>query len=80
MAWFRNLCLSPLPAALIGAAAGLLVGLAITVSMVQHAVFTGKHQDVTAGVAVTALWVVIGLIAGLTVLSPSDAEGPPGGG
>lgn len=56
--------------ALAGAGAGLLVGLALAISMAGRTVFTGPYQYLTAGAAVVALWLVIGAISGLTVLSP----------
>jgi hypothetical protein len=68
----RALRLHPLLAALLGAAGGLLVGGAMTLGMVRNATFTGPHQDVTAGAILLALWLAIGLIAGLAVLSPLD--------
>ena len=77
--WFRALYLRPWPAALLGGAAGLVVGLAISISMARHATFTGPHQNLTAGAAVTALWVLIGVVAGLTVLSPVDDQAAGGG-
>jgi hypothetical protein len=66
--------LSPRPAALLGAIGGVLVGLAMAVSMARHAVFTQAHQDVTAGAALVLIWLVIGVIAGLTVLSPTGDD------
>ncbi len=76
-AWFDDLWLPAWLAALVGGVAGALVGAALTRSMVRHAVFTAPHQDWTAGAALTALWCCIGVIAGLTVLSPRDEETHP---
>lgn len=73
----RDTRLRPLPAALTGAAGGLLVGGAMTLGMVRNATFTGPHQGVTAGSILIALWLVIGVVAGLTVLSPMDEGGHP---
>jgi ABC-type lipoprotein release transport system permease subunit len=80
-AWLRTATLPPWPAALVGALAGLAVGLAITINMRRHAVFTEPYQDLTAGAALMVLWLCIGAVAGLAVLSPVPAEpdGPPDG-
>ena len=73
----RELRLRPRPAALIGALAGVLVGLAIVNSMRRHQVFTEPYQDLTAGAVLVVLWLCIGTIAGLAVLSPEDGDEPP---
>jgi hypothetical protein len=72
----RTVRLRPWPAAVIGAAGGLAVGGLITLGMVRNAVFTGPHQGVTAGAVLIALWLTIGAIAALTVLSPEDDGAP----
>lgn len=68
----RALRLRPLPAALVGGVGGLAGGGLIALDMVRSATFTGPHQDVTASAVILALWLAIGAIAGLTVLSPED--------
>ena len=73
----RELRLRPRPAAVVGALAGVLVGLAVVNSMRRHQVFTEPYQDLTAGAALLVLWVCIGTIAGLSVLSPEDGDEPP---
>jgi hypothetical protein len=73
-AWFRDLHLRPGPAALLGAGAGALVGGAITAGMVRRATFTGPHQGATAGAILVAIWILIGIVGGLTVLSPVDDD------
>ena len=75
-AWFVRLRLAGWQAALVGGAAGLLVGGLIAYSMTSTAVFTGPYQALTAGAALVGLWLVIGLIAGLTVLAPLPTEPP----
>ena len=72
--WLRELRLEAWPAALIGGAGGLIVGWRIVESMRRHAVFTQPYQDITAGAALLALWLCIGVIAGLAVLAPLDEE------
>ena len=69
----RTLRLHPLQAALVGAAGGLLVGGAMTLGMVRNATFTGPYQGQTAGAILIAIWLVIGIVAGLTMLAPEDA-------
>lgn len=69
-----DLRLSPRVAALVGGGAGALMGLVIALSMERRAAFTGPHQGLTAGAALVALWLCIGVVAGLTVLAPDDDE------
>lgn len=76
----RDLRLPPWLGALIGGGAGLVVGLAVTLSMRRHQVFSEPYQDLTAGAALVALWLCIGVTSGLAVLSPEEGEaGPPEG-
>jgi hypothetical protein len=73
----RALRLPPWPAALTGAGAGALAGLAMVKTMVDHQVFTQPHQDVTAGALLLLIWIAIGAVSGLAVLAPEDeADGP----
>lgn len=76
-AWLRALRLPSWPAALAGAGAGALVGLAMVKNMVDHQVFTQPHQDVIAGALLFLLWTAIGAVSGLTVLAPEDDAGGP---
>ncbi len=73
----RALRLPPWPAALTGAGAGALVGLAMVKNMVDHQVFTQPHQDVIAGALLFLLWTAIGAVSGLTVLAAEDDAGRP---
>lgn len=80
LAWLNVVRLSPRAAALLGGGAGAVVGLAVALSMRRHAVFSQPYQDVTAGAALVVLWLCIGVVAGLTVLSPDDGVPDEGGG
>ncbi len=78
-AWLRALRLRPWPATLLGAGAGALAGLVMVKTMIDHQVFTQRHQDVTAGALLFLIWTAIGAVSGLTVLAPEDepdANGP----
>jgi hypothetical protein len=66
----RALVLGPLLGALIGGGAGLLVGGAIVWTMRGHQVLTQPHQLLTAGTALVLIWIAIGAVSGLAVLSP----------
>lgn len=70
----RSIWLPSRLAAVIGGAAGALVGLLIAVSMTHHAVFTQRYQGLIAGAALVLIWLAIGVISGLTVLSPLDDD------
>lgn len=76
--WFLTLHLSAWRAALVGSGAGLLVGLVIVRSMWQRQFFTQAHQNIIAGTILTLIWIAIGAVSGLTVLSPvTDETEPP---
>src|SRR5262245_56035130 len=72
-AWFARLVLPARWVALAGGTAGGAVGLAMVRSMWRHAIFTGPHQNLTAGAGLLALWLCIGVVAGLAVLAPFPA-------
>lgn len=73
----RALRLPPWLAALLGTAAGALVGLVMAKNMVDHQVFTQPHQDVIAGTLLFLIWTAIGAVSGLTVLAPEEDAGGP---
>ncbi len=75
LSWFRALRLAPRRGALIGGGAGALVGLAMTVTMLGHQVFTQRFQEPVAGALLVVVWTAIGIVSGLTVLSPDAPEG-----
>lgn len=70
--WFERLRLPGWLGALIGGAAGLATGWLIAASMRAHAIFTERYQDLTASAVLLALWLAIGIVAGLAVLAPLD--------
>ena len=73
--WLRDARLPPRYGALAGGVAGVLVGVWIAWGMKQHQVFSGPYQIswITAGAALVLLWLCIGMIGGLTVLSPEES-------
>jgi hypothetical protein len=77
-AWFMRVHLSAWRAALAGGGAGLVVGLVIVRSMWRQQFFTQAHQNIIAGAILTVIWIAIGAVSGLTVLSPiTDNAEPP---
>ncbi len=77
LAWARALQLAPLPAALVGGGAGLLVGAAMAITMRASQVISARYQDWIAAAGLLILWGLIGLVAGLTVLAPLNEDADP---
>lgn len=61
-------------AAAVGGLAGALVGWVIAESMRNRQFFTHPTQPLIVSIALIALWILIGIISGLTVLAPEEHE------
>ena len=68
--------LVPLYAVLAGGAVGALVADLFVRSMWRHAIFTGPYQWRTAALALTLLWIAIGVVTALALLGPPMADEP----